>query len=233
MCQLQHPHHYHPIRPPYVTPPTPKESTLTIDTTGNTTTACYVTASTLAITNRTTTLTISITATTRGANTTSSSDSNNSDRLTHQPHNQLTHCLHRHHLHYRPHHPHQRQRKRRNHPMHHPRPHHQHHQHPPPRHLQRPRHLPTAHTEEVPKHPLNLSGPPHDRDPPPSRGTRANRRNTPNPKGQRLRGTEQQSEHATTCTRRPRKCTPPRNTAATPSRRFPGQDVRCSPLPVG
>ena len=53
-------------------------------------TARHVTSSTLAITNLATTLTISITDTTRGANTTSDSASDNSDRLTHQPHHQLT-----------------------------------------------------------------------------------------------------------------------------------------------
>ena len=233
ICHLQHPHHHRHIRPRYVTPPTARDSTLTIDATGKTT-ARYVTSSTLAITNQTTTLTISITDTTRGTNTTGDSDRDNSDRLTHGPHHQLTRCLHRPHLHYRLYRPHQRHRQRRNHPLHHPHhPHHQHHQHPPQRHLRRPRHLPAAHTEETPEHPLNLTRRPHDRDPAP-RGTRANRRNTPHhPKGQSSRGTEQQSEHANTRTRRPPYRTPPCNTAATPSPRFPQQEVRCSPLPVG
>ena len=82
----------------------------------------------------------------------------NSDRLTHQPHHQLTRSLHHPHLHYRLCRPHQRHRQRRNHPLQHPHhPHHQHHQHPPPRHRRRPRHLPAAHTEETPEHPLNLT----------------------------------------------------------------------------
>ena len=100
-----------------------------MDTTSNTT-ARYVTCSTLVITNRTTTLTVSITNntrgaiatntsgtlsgtlaisindTTRGANTTRDRDSDNNDRLFHQPHHQLTRCLHRPHLHYRLYHPH-------------------------------------------------------------------------------------------------------------------------------
>ena len=71
MCHLQHPHHHHhkqgqTVRPGYVTPPTPSDSTLTIGITGNTT-ARYVTSSTLAITTRTTTLNVSITNTTRSA----------------------------------------------------------------------------------------------------------------------------------------------------------------------
>ena len=83
-CHPQHPHHHDHIRPRYVTPPTPTDSTLTIDTTGNTS-ARYIPSSTPAITNRTTTLTISITDTTRVANTTSDSNSDNTDRLTQQP----------------------------------------------------------------------------------------------------------------------------------------------------
>ena len=54
---------------------------------------------TLAITNRTTTLTISVHDTTRGTNTTSDGDSDNSDCLTHQRHHQLTRSLHQPHLH--------------------------------------------------------------------------------------------------------------------------------------
>ena len=168
---------------------TPRDSTLNIDATGNST-ARYVTSSTLAITNRVTTLTISITDNTRGTDTTGDSDSDNSDRLTHQPQHQITRCLHRPHLHFRLYRPHQRRRQRSNHPLQHPNhPHHEHHQHPPPRHLRRPRHLPAAHTEETPEHPLKLTGPPNDRDSAP-RGARANRRKTPHhSKGQRSRGT--------------------------------------------
>ena len=81
-----------------------------------------------------------------------------------------------------------------------------------------------------PKQPLHITGPPRGRDPAPH-GTRASRRNTPHhPKGQSSRGAEQQSRNATTRTRRPPTRTSPRNTAATPSPRFPRQDVRCSPL---
>ena len=72
-----------------------RDNTLTIDATGNTT-ARYVA---LAITNRTTTLTISVHDTTRGINTTGNSDSDNSDWLTHQRHHQLMRSLHQPHLH--------------------------------------------------------------------------------------------------------------------------------------
>ena len=79
MCHLQRPHHHHhqsgcpTVRPGYITPPSPRDSTLTIRITNNST-ARYVTSSTLAIANRTTILTVSITNSARSAiptNTTS------------------------------------------------------------------------------------------------------------------------------------------------------------------
>ena len=45
--------------------------------------------------------------------------------------------------------------------------------------MQRPRHLPTAHTEETPKHPLNLTGPPHDRNAAPENTSKQAQHTTP------------------------------------------------------